>query len=118
VIRVWEAAIAAEVALVTVVHVTEASYQEVVVTQENVAALVRDAEDRATLAERETQERVSRVEVENAIALAFARGEVEDFIRRIALLKGNLPEVRQAREAAEENSRGLPDVAANAEQRR
>jgi hypothetical protein len=42
--------------------------------------LVRDAEDRATLAEREAQERVVRVEAEKTVALTSAHDEVEDLV--------------------------------------
>jgi hypothetical protein len=56
------------------------------------------------------------VEVESVAVVASAHGEVEDFTRRIALLEGELVEVRQAQETAEENSRGLSDTAADVEQ--
>jgi hypothetical protein len=55
---------------------------------EIVTALVRDVEDRATLAEREARESVSRMDAESATALSSTRGEAEDLARRIALLKG------------------------------
>jgi hypothetical protein len=42
-------------------------------------AFVREAEDQAALAEREAQERVSRMEVESVVVLASAHGEVEGF---------------------------------------
>jgi BMFP domain-containing protein YqiC len=67
-----------------------------VVAWECVTALVRDAEDWVALAEREAWERVSRVEVESAVVLASARGEVEDFAQRIALLESELAEACQA----------------------
>jgi hypothetical protein len=40
--------------------------------------------------EREALERVSRMEAENAAALASAREDVKGFVRKIALLKGEL----------------------------
>jgi hypothetical protein len=69
------------------------------------------------LAKREAREMVSRMEEENVIALASAHGEVEVFARRIALLKGELSEARQARDTAETNSGGLSDVVADVERR-
>jgi hypothetical protein len=57
---------------------------------------VEEVEARATLAEREAWERVSKVEVEGAASLAFARGEAEWFARWVALLKGELADARQA----------------------
>jgi hypothetical protein len=45
---------------------------------EIVTALVRDVEDRATLAEREARESVSRMDVESATVLSSTRGEAED----------------------------------------
>jgi hypothetical protein len=64
-----------EAACATTVHTREAFAREVVVAQESVTALVRDARDWATLADREAWERVSRVEAESATALASANGE-------------------------------------------
>jgi hypothetical protein len=58
--------------------------------------LVRDAEDRATLAKMEAWERVSRVELESAATLASARNEGESLVQRIALLKGELAEAHRA----------------------
>jgi hypothetical protein len=60
------------------------------------ALLVKDVEDRATLAERETQEKVSRVEAENVVALPLAREDAEGLARKIALLEVELAEERQA----------------------
>jgi hypothetical protein len=92
--REREAIVVAETNRVEVVRVAEASIREAAVARERAAADVRDAKDQATLAVREAQERVSRVEVESAAALAFARGEAEDLARRVALLEGELAEVR------------------------
>jgi hypothetical protein len=52
-----------EVARVEAVRVVEASAQEAAAARVSTTAVVRDAEDRATLAEREAWERVSMVEV-------------------------------------------------------
>jgi hypothetical protein len=65
--------------------------------------------------EREAWERVSRVEVENATTLASAHEDVEGLARQTAFLEGELVEARQVREVIEVNSRGLSDIAVNAE---
>jgi hypothetical protein len=78
---------------------------------------IKYAEDRAALAEREARERESRVEVENVVSLASAHEDAEGLLRKIALLEGELAEERRAWELVEENSCGLPDVAADAERR-
>jgi hypothetical protein len=57
---------------------------------------VKDAEDRATLAEREACERVLRVETESAMMLAFAHEDAEGLVWKIALLRGELAEARRA----------------------
>jgi hypothetical protein len=66
-----------------------ASAQEAAATWERATVLIREAESRAALAERETRERVSRMETESATALASTRRETEGFAQRIALLKAN-----------------------------
>jgi hypothetical protein len=88
-----ETAGAVEAARVATMHDTEASAQEVTTAWESVVALVKDAEDQAVLAKRETRERESRVEAENARALASIHGEVEGFASRIGLLEGEPAEV-------------------------
>jgi hypothetical protein len=65
--------------------------------------------------EREAWERVSRVEVENAVALASAREDAEGLVWKAVVLKGELMEAREAREVAEEKSRGLFNAVADAE---
>jgi hypothetical protein len=47
------------------------------VVRESITTLVRDVEDRTTLAEMEARERVSRVEMESATMLTFAHEEAE-----------------------------------------
>jgi hypothetical protein len=69
-------------------------------------------EDWATLAEREAQERVSRVETENAVVLASACEDAEGLVRKVALLEGELAEARRAWEVAEEKFHDLSDAAA------
>jgi hypothetical protein len=82
---------------------------------DSAVTLVKDAEDHTALAEKEAQKRVLRVEVESATVLASAREEAEGLVWKITFLEGELVDVRRAREVVEENSRGLSDVAANAE---
>jgi hypothetical protein len=77
---------------------------------------VKDVEDRATLAEREAQERVLRVEAESTVAVAFALEETDGLVRKIALLEGVPTEVRRAHKVAEETSHGLSDTTADAKQ--
>jgi hypothetical protein len=59
----WEAAATMEAACITVALVAETSTQEDVASQNSVTILVKDVEDRATLAERKARERVSRLVV-------------------------------------------------------
>jgi hypothetical protein len=105
-----EAAAAAEAARVVAVLVVETSAQEATAARDSTTTIVRDAEDQTAHVETEAQERVSRVEVQSAAALASAREDAEDLARKIALLEGELVEARQAREVVEENSRGLSNV--------
>jgi hypothetical protein len=79
------------------------SAQEATVAEERATVLIQEAEARPTLAEREAQERVSKVEVESATMLASARGEVKGFTRRVALLEGELADVLQARDTTKAN---------------
>jgi hypothetical protein len=85
-------------------------------THDSAAILIKDAVDWDALVERKNHERVVRVEAENAMPLASAREDVEGLARKIALLEGEPVEVRRAQELAEENSYGLFDAAADAEQ--
>jgi chromosome condensin MukBEF ATPase and DNA-binding subunit MukB len=72
----------AEAAHVMVVLVAVTFAQEAATTWDSVVTLVKDAEDWATLSERGAQERVSRGEVESAVALASACEDVEGLIWR------------------------------------
>jgi hypothetical protein len=96
--REWEAAIAMEVARVTVVLAIETSTQEVAAAQDSVALHVKDVEDRSTLVEREVLEWVLRVKAENTVTFASTHEDVEGFVRKIALLEGELVAERRARE--------------------
>jgi hypothetical protein len=57
---------------------------------DNTTRRAKDEEDQVTLVEREALERISRVEVKNGTVLASAREDVEGFVRKITLLKGEL----------------------------
>jgi hypothetical protein len=94
--RVWEAATTAEAARITAVLAAETSTQEATVELDSVATLVKDVEDRTALAEREAQERVSRVAAESTAALASGHEDVEGLAQKIALPEGELAEVRRA----------------------
>jgi hypothetical protein len=83
----------------------ETSVWEAVAAWDSIALRVKDAEDRATLAEREALERVSRAEVENATALASTREDVEGLARKITLLEDELAAELQAREVSERERR-------------
>jgi hypothetical protein len=88
--RAREVTATAEAAHVVAVLAAEASAQEAVVERDNAALHVKDAEEWAALVEREALEGVSRVEVENTVALAFARDDAEGFVQKISLLEGEL----------------------------
>jgi hypothetical protein len=51
---------------------------------------IKDAEDRAALAERKAQDRVPRVEMENATTLASANEDAKGHVWKITLLEGEL----------------------------
>jgi hypothetical protein len=102
--RAREVAATVEAAHVVAVLVAEASAQEAVAERNNAALHVKDAEEWAALVEREALEGVSRVEVENTVALAFARDDAEGFVQKISLLEGELV-VERVREASERERR-------------
>jgi hypothetical protein len=87
-----EAAVATEAVRVMAVLAAETSAQEVAAAWDSAALCFKDAEDRATLAEREAWERVWRVEAENAVVLAFACEDAKGIVWKIALLEGELAE--------------------------
>jgi hypothetical protein len=88
--QTWEEVAAAEVIRVMVVHAVETSAQEAATSRESAMTLVKDAKDQTTLEEREAWERVSRVEVESATALASPRDEAEGLVWKIAFLRVRL----------------------------
>jgi hypothetical protein len=110
--RAQEVVAAAEATHVAAVLAAETSTQEATMARDSAAVHVRDAEDWAALAKREAQERVLRVRAKNTAALASTREYAEGLAQKVALLKGELAEVRRAREVAKENFCGLSDAAA------
>jgi hypothetical protein len=94
--RAREAAAAVEAARVTTVLAAETSAQEAAVVRVSAALHVKDAKDPTNVTEREALERVSRVEVENAMVLASAREDAEGFVQKITLLEGDLAAERRA----------------------
>jgi hypothetical protein len=98
-----------------VVLATETSAQDSTVMWDSATLHVKDAEDQGALAEREAQERMSRVEAGKAAVSVSSREDADDLVWKIALLEGELAEVRQAREVAEENSYSLSDLVAATE---
>jgi hypothetical protein len=79
-IRAWEAAAIAEATRATMVLAAETSAQETTTEQDSAAILIKDVEDRVSLAEREAWERVLRVEAESIMMLAFAHNKVEGLV--------------------------------------
>jgi CYTH domain-containing protein len=94
-----------EAARIAVVLATKTSSQGAAAAWDSATLRVKDVEDRATLAEREVLERVSRVEAENTMALASARLDVKGFIWKIALLEGELAAECQAQEVSKRERR-------------
>jgi hypothetical protein len=80
----------------TAVLATKTSAHEAIAARDDATLRIKDAEDRAALAEREALERVSRVEVENFAALASIREDAEGFAWKIALLEDELVRERRA----------------------
>jgi hypothetical protein len=76
--RAWEATATAEATRVMTVLATYTSAQEADAAQDSIALRVKDVEDQATPVERESWERVSRVEAENAVVLASTHEDAED----------------------------------------
>jgi hypothetical protein len=85
--------------------ITETSTWDVVTARDSTALRVKDAEDRAALAEREPLERVSRAEAVNATTLASACEDVEGLAQKIAILEDELAAEHQAREVPEREHR-------------
>jgi hypothetical protein len=86
---------AQEVTRVTAILAAETFAQEAATAQDSTTILFKDAEDWAAPTKREAHERVSRVEAENATALASACEDAEGLAQKVALLEGELAEARQ-----------------------
>jgi chromosome segregation ATPase len=76
------------------VRVAVAYAQEAVVARERVEASIKEAKARATLAKREAQKRVLKMETESVTSLAFVHREADEFSQNIVLLKGELADAR------------------------
>jgi hypothetical protein len=85
--------------------ITETSTWDVVMARDSTALRVKDAEDRAALAEREPLERVLRAEAVNATALASTCEDVEGLAQKIAILEDELAAEHRAREVPEREHR-------------
>jgi hypothetical protein len=99
--RAQETATTVEVTCDVAMLTVEASAREAVVAWDSTAIRVKDVEDRATLAEREALERVSRAKVENAMALASSCEDAKGLAQKIALLEDELAAECQAWEVSE-----------------
>jgi hypothetical protein len=88
--RVWETSIAVEAARVMEMLAAETSAWDFVAAWDSTTLRVKDVEDRAALAEREALERVLRVEVEHATALASAHEDADGLVRKITLHENEL----------------------------
>jgi hypothetical protein len=73
--------------------------------QDNATLHVKDAEDQATIAQREVLEWVSRAEAENATALASAHEDSEVLAVKVTLLKDELAVEYRAQEMSEREHR-------------
>jgi hypothetical protein len=88
--QMWEAATTTKVTRVMVVVATETFAQETAMVRDSFPLCVQDAEDRDALEERVALEKVSRAEVQNAMALASTHVHVKGFVRKIAPLRAIL----------------------------
>jgi hypothetical protein len=99
--RAQETATTVEVTCDVAMLTAEASAREAVEAWDSTAIHVKDVEDRATLAEREALERVSRAKVENAMALASSCEDAKGLAQKIALLEDELAAECRAWEVSE-----------------
>jgi hypothetical protein len=103
--QVRESAAAVEVTRIAAMLAAKTSAREASAVWDTAALHVKDAVDRATLAEREALERMSRAKPENAMMLASAHEDAKGLVRKIALLEGELAAERQAGEVSEREHR-------------
>jgi hypothetical protein len=108
-----EAVAATEAARIMAVLAAEISAHEAAAVWDSTAVRIKDVEDRDALVEREAQDRVSRVNVENTTALASVHEDTEGLVRKVSLLEGELSEACLSRELVEENSHSLSDATAD-----
>jgi hypothetical protein len=99
--RTREAAVTVEVTRAVVMLTAETAVWEAVAALDSAALRVKDAENRAALAEREALERVSRVEAESTAVLASAHEDAEGFVWKMTLLEDELEAEHHAREVFE-----------------
>jgi hypothetical protein len=99
--RAWEIAATAEVTHAVAKLAVETYAQETIAVRDSTTLCVKDAENRTALADREALERVSRVEAENATALASSCEDAEGLAQKIALLEDELAVEHRAREVSE-----------------
>jgi hypothetical protein len=78
--RASEVGVATKAAHIMVALSAKTSAQEAAAAWDATAIHVKDVKDRAALEEKEAQERVSRVEVENTAVLASAHEDVEGLL--------------------------------------
>jgi hypothetical protein len=103
--RAREAIADTEAACAASVLTAEDSAREAAAARDSTTLRVKDAEDRVTLVEREVLEQVSRVEVENATTLAFAREDAEDLARKVTHFEDELAAECRAQEMSEREHR-------------
>jgi translation initiation factor 2B subunit (eIF-2B alpha/beta/delta family) len=94
VIRAQGSIITTEATCAKAIRVVLASVQEAAMAREGVKASIKEAKDQATLAERETQEKVLKTEAESAASLTPIHEEANEFARKVALLEGELADAR------------------------
>jgi hypothetical protein len=75
--------------------------------------LIKEVEARATLAEREAQERVLKMKVKSTTSLAFVHGEADELTRKVAVMEGELEDAHQSQDTTEVNFQGLFDKVAD-----
>jgi hypothetical protein len=81
-----------EVTCIMAVLATKTSAQEAATVRDS----TKDVEDQAAMAEGEAQDRVSRVDAENAVVLASAHEDATSLFQKIALLEGEPTESHRA----------------------
>jgi hypothetical protein len=103
--RAWGAIAATETDQATTLIAADTSAQEAIAVWDDTTLRIKDAEDRAALAEREALERVSRAETENSTALTSICEDAEGLARKITLLEDEPVRERRARETSEREHR-------------